>query len=420
MTPSSDHQAHVAPAEPHPIKQTLWQRWMAWSGSFLILSIIVHFLLIGGGAVLVVQVVQGRKEKLKFTAPPPSPAGAVEHKVKASKKTAAAAPDITKRIVSTAANASISLPAMEMNSSSGPDVMASVMSGMGGSGLGAGMGASGGAGMASMPLGGLTAFGFKGKSKIGLTGYYYDLKLKADGKTPTEMTYSATEQAAKDNFDLNWSKDKGSKATKLYIEVMKNVAKSWDDKVLEEYFKAPDPMTAFQILIPPCKASEAPKAFGVENISKPSRWMIHYKGSFTAPKDGEFRFIGKGDDVLVVALNGKVVLDASLGLHTLDGQKRDKELGVMIGTPPNVMQQGAWFVLSRGEKVTMDILIGEGPGGMFSQFLGIEDKSAPNPPNDCPAFQLQDVPLPTFKPNERGWNDRAPKNFSGKKTIFKG
>ena len=234
------------------------------------------------------------------------------------------------------------------------------------------------------------------------------------------MTYSATEQAAKDNFDLNWSKDKGSKATKLYIEVMQNVAKSWDDKVLEEYFKAPDPMTAFQILIPPCKASEDPKAFGVENISKPSRWIIHYKGSFTAPKDGEFRFIGKGDDVLVVALNGKVVLDASLGLHTLDGQKRDKELGVMIGTPPNVMQQGAWFVLSRGEKVTMDILIGEGPGGMFSQFLGIEDKSAPNPPNDCPAFQLQDVPLPTFKPNERGWNDRAPKNFSGKKTIFKG
>ena len=419
--PHADHQAHVAPAEPHPIKLTLWQRWMAWSGSFLILSVILHVLLIGGGAVLVVQVVQGRKEKLKFTAPPPSPAGAVEHKVKASKKTAAAAPAISKRIVSTAANASISLPAMEMNASSGPDVMASVMSGLGGSGLGSGAGASGGAGMASMPLGGMTAFGFKGKSKVGLTGYYYDLKLKADGKTPTDMAYSAIELAAKDHFDLKWQDNGGTKETKRNIEVMRNLAKSWDDKVLEEYYRAPDPMTAFQIMIPPCQAADAPKAFGVEKISQPSRWLIHYKGSFTAPKDGKFRFIGIGDDVLVVALNGKVVLDGCLGLYNLDGRIRDTQLGVMIGTAPNVMHQGAWFVLNKGEKIAMDVLIGEGPGGEFAEFLGIEDESAPNTPDDCPAFQLQDVPLPTGEKNKPAtWIQRAPKNFSGKKTIFKG
>jgi hypothetical protein len=59
-TPHSDHAAHTAPAEPHPIKKNLWQRWMAWSGSFLVLSILAHVILLGGATVLVVQVVQSR------------------------------------------------------------------------------------------------------------------------------------------------------------------------------------------------------------------------------------------------------------------------------------------------------------------------------------------------------------------------
>ena len=163
----SDHAAHVAPAEPHSAKKNLWQRWMAWSGSFLVISILLHVILLGGATILVVQVVQGRKEKMKFTAPPPSASGSGEHKVKPSKKTAAAALAVSKRIASTAANASIALPAMDMNASTGPDVMASVMSGMGSAGLGGGAGASG---MASMPLAGLTAFGFKGGEGVDSRG----------------------------------------------------------------------------------------------------------------------------------------------------------------------------------------------------------------------------------------------------------
>jgi hypothetical protein len=152
---------------------------MAWSGSFFVLSVLLHVILLGGATILVVQVVQGRKEKMKFTAPPPSAAGPSEHKVKPSKKTAAAAPAISKRITSTAANASIALPAMDMSSSTGPDVMASVMSGLGSGGLGSGAGGAGG--LASMPLAGLTAFGFKGSSMSGgLVGHIYDLKRTPD------------------------------------------------------------------------------------------------------------------------------------------------------------------------------------------------------------------------------------------------
>ena len=170
--------------EHHVIKRSLWQRWMAWSGSFFVVSLLLHIVLLGGATVLVVQVVQGRKEKLKFTAPPPS-AGPSEHKVKPSKKTSAAAPSISKRITSSAVNASVALPAMDLSASSGPDVMASVMSGMGASGLGSGAG--GGAGMASMPVAGLTAFGFRGGGRSdGLVGRLYDLK-QTKNHQPTDI-----------------------------------------------------------------------------------------------------------------------------------------------------------------------------------------------------------------------------------------
>ena len=52
------------------MSRSLWQRWMAWSGSFLVISILLHVLLLGGATLLAVKVVQRHKEKLKFTAPP--------------------------------------------------------------------------------------------------------------------------------------------------------------------------------------------------------------------------------------------------------------------------------------------------------------------------------------------------------------
>ena len=403
----------------HPIKRSIWQRWMAWSGSFLVLSILVHLLLIGGATVLIVQVVQGRKEKLKFTAAPPSSAGPAEHKVKPTKKTSAAAPAVSKRITSTAINASVALPAMDINASTSPDLMASVMSGMGASGLGAGAGSGAGAGMASMPLGGLTAFGFKGKANDGLTGTFYDLKQTSDGK-PTDMTYSDVEEAAPDNFDVKgW---KTSKQTQRYIEVVKQFAKSgWNPAVLEPYFKAPGKMTAYQILVPPMKAVEATKAFEVQNVCKPMRWLIHYKGNFSSPKDGEFRFTGMGDDILMVRVAGKLVLDANLSPQSVDAAEQGSKLGVMLGTPPNAMRQGAWFPLRAGEKTPIEVLIGEGPGGGHSQFLGIENRPSTNNYYDAwPAFQLKDIPLPIGDKGQPAvWRDRAPKNFKDQKMVFK-
>ncbi|MEI7962405.1 MAG: hypothetical protein WCI42_01080 [Verrucomicrobiota bacterium] len=376
--PPSDHAAHTAPAEPHPIRMNLWQRWMAWSGSFFVLSLILHIVIIGGAAMLVVQVVQGRKEKLKFTAPPPSAAASSEHKVKPSKKTAAAAPAITKRITSSAANASIALPAMDMSSSTGPDVMASVMSGMGASGLGAG--AAGGAGMASMPLSGLTAFGFKGKAK-GLVGRLYDLKQTPDHH-PTAIT-----DRPKHN------------------EVMIEFLKGWDEKVLERYYKATNTVTALQVFIPLMDADKAPAAFGAEKEIAPSHWIIHYKGTVRAPKSGTFRFTGYADDAMAVRFDRK---NAFIG-----GLLREDETSFYGGTYPKQTYDrpvGPWFTVQSGDKYPIEIMISEVPGGKFEAFLQIEEQNPVHPyPKKTygegsgnpalPVFALmKGLPLPPYEP----------------------
>lgn len=393
-------------------KTSLWQRWMAWSGSFLVLSILAHIVVLGGATVLVVKVVEAKKEKLKFTAPPPSAAGAAEHKVKPSKKTAAAAPAISKRITSSAANASVALPSMDMNTSTGPDVMASVMSGLGASGLGSGAGGAGAGGMASMPLAGLTAFGFKGASHGGLVGHFYDLKQMADRK-PAE---AATE---------------GMSSPGYYKVMGEFISKNWDPGVLKRYYCAPDSMLAVQMYMP-CKGSSgAAEAFGVEKETKNPLWVIHYTGQVVAPDDGEYRFWASCDDYMAVRFDGKPVL-ASSGIKRNTPpealkfiQPESRPVGASPADrkeetnfiPGGMMAKGSWFRVERGKSYPIDILIGD-TGGLYHQILLIQERypkqpypvrtTSPLVPR-LPLVQFRKgIPIPTYDPKAHPEYSRNP------------
>jgi hypothetical protein len=285
--------------------------------------------------------------------------------VKPSKKTAAAAPAVAKRITSTAANASIALPAMEMNSSS-PDMMSSVMSGMGASGLGAG--AAGGAGMAAMPLTGLTAFGFKGNGG-GLKGNFYDLKQTSSG--------SKTEAESGSNLKGGPEQEKGIRAQVAILDEF--FRSGWDEGVLKKYFKADQAMIAPQIMIPNIGSEEATKAFGVEKQIKGLRWAIHYKAKVTAPREGSFRFVGWGDDLMVVRFNKEVVLFAAFPqpiipdlMKNFPGLKQESQ-------HPERAIKGKWFQVERGATYEMEVLVSEAYGGRSEFLLMIEEKNPSNP-----------------------------------------
>ena len=371
---------------------------MAWSGSFLVLSILVHLLLIGGATVLIVQVVQGRKEKLKFTAAPPSSAGPAEHKVKPTKKTSAAAPAVSKRITSTAINASVALPAMDINASTSPDLMASVMSGMGASGLGAGAGSGAGAGMASMPLEGLTAFGFKGLDQGGLVGHLFDLKQTKD-RHPSEIMDDGVLKDRKLEADNGYK----GEAWQRYEKIRRNpsqrsllsdgviaeaklindfLSSTWDPKILAPYYQSPNPLTTYSIVIPWVAQEDALKAFGVEKEVKPNRFLIHYKGTVTAPREGTFRFLVLvGNGMFAVRFNGQNVFGNVSPLIRSELFPKDPDKGTTyLGEG---VQAGSWMHLRAKEKYPMEILMtigGQSPGNVgFACSLMIEEKNPATP-----------------------------------------
>lgn len=103
-----------------------------------------------------------------------------------------------------------------------------------------------------------------------------------------------------------------------------------------------------------------------------------YKGEICAPETGKYRFVGRGDDVLVVRVKKRVVLDASLNPQT-DWNGDDPlnykyeayyDFGLVLGD---------WIYLREGDEVQMEVLIGEEPGGGFHCQLYIqqEDKEYP-------------------------------------------
>ena len=374
------------PQQHPPVKQALWKRWLAWSGSFFVLSLLLHVILIGAATLLVVQVVQSRKDKLKFTAPPPSSnpgAKSVEHKVKMAKKTASmSAPTVSKRITSTAPNTSIALPAVEMSGLASPDVMASVMREMGSASMAAGASsASVSASASGGGMAGMTAFGFRGVGgPPGLVGNFYDLKQSNEFLPGTKKR----RPSLIGDEGLYASPGKYTGSASRNIEVLNQFFKEqWNESTLrDKYFEAQDPLTAFQIFIPAIDAAKAPAAFSVEKEVKPSHWVVHYKGNVIAPRDGKFRFVGNADNLLAVRFDGKNVFV----------QSPQKELtasefpGVTFEAKEGVAK-GSWFQVERGKTYPIEILIAKIPQGLFSSLLMIEEENPMTP-----------YPKRTFKP----------------------
>ena len=385
----------VVPAESYKIKRSVWQRWMAWNGSFFVLSLLAHALFLGGATLLVVRVVEGRKEKLRFTAPPPSPSATVEHKVKISKKTAAV-PAISKRITSTAANASVALPSM-VNSMSISDSMNSMMSGLGSGELGSGM-----AGMAAMPLAGMTAFGWKGNnaSTAGLVGHLYDLtqtpdrkptNIKADGNwrnphlldayKPPEI-WTEISNIFADTSKLGKRKDLLSDSVLNHAAVINEFLKRWDESVFQPYFRSKDPLIAYQFFIPHEMPATALKAFGVEKEVKPEHFVIHYKGYVTAPKSGTFRFraVGSGSG-LFIRFNEKNVFasrDLSSIYNVTSFAFKNTDLPTDLKHTTLGLQAGPWMQVQANQRYPIEVLM-DCNNTHFYECIMIEDRTPDTP-----------------------------------------
>ena len=89
--------------------------------------------------------------------------------------------------------------------------------------------------------------------------------------------------------------------------------------------------------------------------------------------------MGNGDDVMVIAVDGEVVLSAcwpdegNWGISTIGGDWRsDAKNNFRFYLGNNLARVGDWIELKAGEPRELDVMIGEVPGGAFSAMLTVE------------------------------------------------
>lgn len=226
----------------------------------------------------------------------------------------------------------------------------------------------------------------------GLCGYFYDLEEAPDSQ----------------RIAMN---------VNLYYRTLEEfINQGWNDAIFAKYFKSERPLYTDRFAISPRNSDEAPRAFCLKEKLQPTFWAIHYHGKVIAPEKGDYRFIGFGDKVLVVRIDGKNVLDSGIK-NILDEANLRKYIyypwSPTYANPQDrtdltgLLKGGKVFHMEAATAVDMDVLIGD-DGRTCAFYLLIERigggyAMVSDDLSQVPFFQVidQDVPTqdaPTFSP----------------------
>lgn len=367
--------------------------WRRLGGGALTFAILLHVVLLIIGAILVFQRIYEPEKDIDFMPGGASGGGGGERGAQTAiqqKKRAQLTPNTqVKRVIAEGAVSNFTIP--DPGDSFGEMSVLSSLSGgasggLGGPGSGGGLGGGQGKGLGDgLGVGGggtgkFNPFGLINPTGNALEGSFYDLKQTKDRKT-TEISNEGTRDV-----------------------IHEFVNRGWRDSILSKYYKANRTLYQSKIYIPLMKAEGAPAAFECENEVQPSRWIVIYRGVVTPPESGRYRFVGAGDDVMVVRFNGRHVFDhgftsGTTGIHIpgnvdfFKGAREDDNLRKLVRrdypmkipvtfhnypSTTNWNQQiggiaeGAEFEAIAGKSYPIEILISEIPGGLFCASLLIQ------------------------------------------------
>lgn len=234
-----------------------------------------------------------------------------------------------------------------------------------------------------------------------LTGRFYDLKQPLDPKKSKPLHRHQVVQFIKNFMDADW-----------------------DREMLEQYYSPDVKLEAPYFYLPRCKASYAPEAFmcntgNQKRQVQPLDWLVVYSGVVIAPESGKFRFVGMGDDAIVVRFDNKVVLEAGWSIPSrsnmtlgtsrtyqeeLISPKEGKALYQYKETPHwnsslGGIPSGTPFQVKEGKAYPIEIILSEIPGNEFGFCLLIEKLANGNAPRG--KFAPGDSPtLALFRTNE--------------------
>lgn len=192
----------------------------------------------------------------------------------------------------------------------------------------------------------LTDFGYTGKTEGTLEATLIDLKRDRSGK-PIKVSRKGT--------------------------IREFAGSSWNlTQFTRKFYTAKNKLYGSYWMVPNGPANKAPESFGVDGEIQPSGIVAYYEGTYTPPKNMQMRFCGMADDVLIVRLNSRIVLDASWERGYSD-QQLDDSGPRLPGVPQNI-RYGDWITLNAGEVYDLKILLAEIPGGFFASYLYYQEK----------------------------------------------
>jgi len=410
--------------------------WRKLGGGSLSISIILHAILLAIGVVWVLQIIPAEQEKIVDFMPASGGGGSPDSQSQTTqKKRANMMRQNMPRVVAQDVVSSFTLPEPEAVSemaSMGEMGSGGLSGGLGGSGsgggkgsgTGSGFGAGSGMGMNAGGTGLVNPFGMLDPNANALEGTFYDLKQTNKGK-PSDVTNESIRDILREFTN-----------------------RGWKESVLNDYYKASQKLYQTKIYIPVMSADGAPAAFNCEKEVQPSRWIVVYRGMVTPPRGGKFRFVGAGDDVLVVRFNGKHVFDhgftsgttgvylAGKGIEAIKEETKDDNMvdkledgGYPMKLPVQFHQYdttrnwngaigglavGKEFDVEAGKKYPIEILISEIPGGLFCASLLIEEigekyQASSNGSPVFPLFRLDaGLPEPTKSDNAPPYDPNGP------------
>ena len=321
--------------------------------SGFVISILVHaaaFLL--AGMLVVFNVV--KKEEKQFVPPKPVERPRMKLKKPKVKIKKSSKPKPTKRIVS------------KVNKASMPEIQLPEMTGLG-EGLGGDVG-----GFSILPDFGSDITVFGGGQTVGndFVGTFYDMKRARSGR----------------NIPMGDDQFEGI--------LGKFVRDDWNPARFARYYRAPNKLYTTSFMIPTTLSVLGPEAFGESSVDGDPDgvggyyWCAHYKGQLVYHRDIKFRFWGTGDDILMVRVNGKLVLEANwedvwgnnwpemetaASWQSSAADSRQYWMGLMKA------EVGDWIELKAGEPLDMEVLISEIPGGGFGAMLCVEEDGVEYP-----------------------------------------
>ena len=187
---------------------------------------------------------------------------------------------------------------------------------------------------------------------------------------------------------------KMSKDALLHKDVLYMLQKDFGREAFAPYQVVPQRVYMSHLLLPYVKSAIGPETYKVDKrVKKGTPWVAVYKGQLQPEESGTYRLAGFYDDILVVRVNGKEVLEFTwdsrnngCGTPTkIKSGWTQKDPSVagkhkMRGFQNTPLTYGDWFELNENKPVSIEILIGdnggEGEGGLTGGLLLVEKKGA--------------------------------------------